>query len=347
MLMIITMTMCSQLIKQLVVRASKQQVDGIVQMLQEWAREGQVRNWFLLLHQHVVLMWLLQVLRQQAALHLLCIVVDAIGERVMRYGPALLHAIVPVLEANNRKGAGASGDAAADDADEEEDGDDAHDGGDDAADEGGNVDVGEDAGAAVDGGAAAAPNQDSWLQQGIFGEETHSGPSGNSDWQVLYFAVFAFEKIELNCPALLRQAAAAPLTRLMCGATALLHSHPWVSRDFSQPLNPYRNILISICEAHPVITVSGESCRCEGCGRLLREQGDAARHEKRACRRCDRDAGPGGVPCDVPVGCCCGAEGCCQGEGRGQRCDASGDKISLLPCVVPAGCVAFSVTCDV
>jgi hypothetical protein len=31
-----------QLIKQLVVRASKQQVDGIVQMIQEWSREGQV-----------------------------------------------------------------------------------------------------------------------------------------------------------------------------------------------------------------------------------------------------------------------------------------------------------------
>jgi len=43
------MTTCSQLIKQLVVRASKQQVDGMVQMLQEWAREGQVRNWFLVL----------------------------------------------------------------------------------------------------------------------------------------------------------------------------------------------------------------------------------------------------------------------------------------------------------
>jgi hypothetical protein len=239
------MTTCSQLIKQLVVRASKQQVDGMVQMLQEWAREGQV-NWSLLLHPHVVLMWLLQVLRQQAALHLLCIVVDAIGERVMRYGPALLHAIVPVLEANNRKGAAASGDAAAEDSDEEEDADDARDGGVDAADEGVNADDGEDAGAAVHGGAAAAPNQDSWLQQGIFGEETHSGPSGNSDWQVLYFAVFAFEKIESNCPALLRQAAAAPLTRLMCGATALLHSHPWVRHGRSQPLNPYRNIVISI-----------------------------------------------------------------------------------------------------
>jgi hypothetical protein len=31
-----------QLIKQLVVRATKQQVDGIVQMIQEWSREGQV-----------------------------------------------------------------------------------------------------------------------------------------------------------------------------------------------------------------------------------------------------------------------------------------------------------------
>ena len=31
-----------QLIKQLVVRATKQQVDGIVKMVQEWSREGQV-----------------------------------------------------------------------------------------------------------------------------------------------------------------------------------------------------------------------------------------------------------------------------------------------------------------
>ena len=41
-------------------------------------------------------------------MHLLCIVVDAIGERVMRYGTSLLQTIVPVLEANNRGGSRAT-----------------------------------------------------------------------------------------------------------------------------------------------------------------------------------------------------------------------------------------------
>ena len=63
--------MVVQLIKQLVTRAPKQQVDGIVKMVQEWGREGQL-------------------LRQQASLHLMCIVIDALGERAMRYGAALL-----------------------------------------------------------------------------------------------------------------------------------------------------------------------------------------------------------------------------------------------------------------
>lgn len=163
-------------------------------------------------------------LRQQAALHLLCIVIDSIGERAMRYGSALLQTIVPVLEANSRRVGGAAVDAAAAENDDDED----EDEGRDDAGRGDRIDLDNAADAEVDGGAAAAA-QDTWLQQGIFGEEAHSGPSDHSsNWQVLYFAVFAFEKLESNCPALLRESAAAPLTRLMCGATALLHSHPWV-----------------------------------------------------------------------------------------------------------------------
>lgn len=38
------MMLALQLVKQLVVRSSKQQVDGIIQMVQEWSREGQVRS---------------------------------------------------------------------------------------------------------------------------------------------------------------------------------------------------------------------------------------------------------------------------------------------------------------
>ena len=179
---------------------------------------------------------LLQVLRQQAALHLTCILIDSIGERVMRYGAAILQTIVPVLEANKRRGA----EAGDEDEDDEVDNDDEveEEMGGEVEDKAGekDIEVGETVevgGASSD--AAAAQTIDSWVHQGIFGEESHSGHSDNSNnnWQVLYFAVFAFEKLESHCPALLREAAACHLTRLMCGPTALLHSHPWVRK---QPL---------------------------------------------------------------------------------------------------------------
>jgi hypothetical protein len=204
--------MVVELIKQLVLRADKLQVDGIIQMIQEWAREGQV-------------------LRQQAALHLLCIVVDTIGERISRYGPALLQTIIPVVEAHKRfEGAGAVN-VLKDE--EEEDSSEVDEGGAVAADAmDANLDENLDAQAPVAPSSAQgeAAAHDIWLQQGIFGEESHSGTADDStnSWQVLYFAVFSFEKLELRCPALLRDPAAMPLTRLICGATALLHCHPWV-----------------------------------------------------------------------------------------------------------------------
>jgi len=164
-------------------------------------------------------------------MHLLCIVVDAIGERVMRYGTSLLQTIVPVLEANNRGGSRAT---AREDLDEEEEEEEEEE-----EQTGENIEVEVNDGAIVEettagpssDGAEAEQEQahESWLHQGIFGEESRAGTSDESgSWQVLYFAVFAFEKLESNCPSLLRDAAAAPLTRLMCGSTALLHSHPWV-----------------------------------------------------------------------------------------------------------------------
>ena len=158
----------------------------------------------------------------------MCIVVDAIGERVMRYGAAVLQTIAAVLEANRRRGAAEDvvddSDDGEDDGDQEEEEEMKGHGG------GANGDEMVDAAAASSDVPAAAHAADSWIHQGIFGEESHSGPSDSSNsWQVLYFAVFAFEKLESHCPALLRDAAAAPVTRLMCGATALLHSHPWVS----------------------------------------------------------------------------------------------------------------------
>ncbi len=177
----------------------------------------------------------------------------------MRYGSALLQTIVPVLEANSRTGKGSAGDVAMEENDDEEDEDDQRDDAD-------QMPVGEDrvieaaAGTAVDGGDVAAPAQDSWLQQGIFGEESHKGLSDNSsNWQVLYFAVFAFEKLEMNCPALLREPAAAPLTRLMCGATALLHSHPWV-RHVSADLQPICSFLCRTSLDSPVSSLAFNRC---------------------------------------------------------------------------------------
>ncbi len=152
----------------------------------------------------------------------------------MRYGAAILQAIVPVLEANKRRGAEAGDTASA--ADDDEDDEVEEEMGGEVEDKAGDGDG--ELGAAVEGAgassdAAAAQAIDAWVHQGIFGEETHSGHSDKSDnsWQVLYFAVFAFEKLESRCPALLREPAASHLTRLMCGSTALLHSHPWVRKQ--------------------------------------------------------------------------------------------------------------------
>lgn len=179
----------------------------------------------------------LQVLRQQAAMHLLCIVVDAIGERVMRYGTSLLQTIVPVLEANNRGGSRATAREDLKEEEEEQDEDQEELEQEEHGGENIEVEVNEKAivedttaGPSSDGTVAEQEQaHESWLHQGIFGEESRTGTSDESgSWQVLYFAVFAFEKLESNCPSLLRDAAAAPLTRLMCGSTALLHSHPWV-----------------------------------------------------------------------------------------------------------------------
>ncbi len=159
----------------------------------------------------------------------MCIVVDAIGERVMRYGATVLQTIAAVLEANRRRGA--AEDLVDDIDDGEEEGDQEEEEEEMKGHGGGaNGDEMVDAATASSDVPSAAHAADSWIHQGIFGEESHSGPSDSSNsWQVLYFAVFAFEKLESHCPALLRDAAAAPVTRLMCGATALLHSHPWVS----------------------------------------------------------------------------------------------------------------------
>ncbi len=190
----------------------------------------------------------------------------------MRYGSALLQTIIPVLEANNR-GRGAAVDDAAAEGSDGEDEDEDNDEVDAVVGEGGRKSTD----TAVVGGLAATA-QDSWLQQGIFGEEAHSGPSNNSsDWQVLYFAVFAFEKLESNCPALLRESPAAPLTRLMCGATALLHSHPWVRNALRLCNGCSGQNLWSLLRLHevPFLTaLSGESCSCKGLGRLLRKQGN-------------------------------------------------------------------------
>ncbi len=175
-------------------------------------------------------------------MHLLCIVVDAIGERVMRYGTSLLQTIVPVLEANNRGGNRATAREDLDQEQDEEEEEEEENELEQEENEGGNTggEVNESAiveettaGPSSDG---AVPEQEqaheSWLHQGIFGAESRAGTTDDSgSWQVLYFAVFAFEKLESNCPALLREAVAAPLTRLMCGSTALLHSHPWVRQS--------------------------------------------------------------------------------------------------------------------